>query len=523
MIGHEGASTTFAYLQSSYNNSLKAKRIIVTRDMAKVLLALVFLTFSHFVWAQTGAAARRDSVTKPVSLKYKDPSLFKRIFLGRNYREVWSTPVTFPVFRIKEHGLTIEELGGGQQTKSLQLEDKQGREWALRTIDKDVEKALPKFLRHTLAQRVTQDMVSAAHPYAPLTIPTLAKAIGVVVPEPTFYYVPDDPALEPHRKIFAGTICMLEQKEPTPDRSKTENTEELLQDLLQENDHLVIQQAVLRARLLDMLVADWDRHADQWRWGKRDSGTVEYFYAIPRDRDQAYFFSKGLLVKIARFVALRHLVGFQDDLDKLKSLNFKSWQFDRVFLNELDRKEWETIIRSVQKSLTDGVIHTAIAKMPPSIYAISGPELESKLRSRRDELLEAGLNYYQFLSRYATVNGTNETEYFRISGTVDGLLVQVYDQKGGKQGRKIYERVFRPSETRQITLQGYSGNDQFIVDESARSDIRLEIYGGKGGDVYQIKSGLKNTIYERDTEENKIQRGSATRLKKDKRKEEPVK
>lgn len=491
--------------------------------MAKVLLALVVFVTSQYVQAQTRPAGSRDSVTAPVSLKYKNPSIFKRFFLGRNYREVWSTPVTFPVFRIKETGLKIEELGGGQQTKSLQLEDPQGREWALRTVDKDVEKALPKFLRHTLAQRVTQDMVSAAHPYAPLTIPTLAKAIGVVVPEPTFYYVPDDPALEPYREIFAGTICMLEQKEPTPDRSETENTEDLLDDLLEENEHLVIQQAVLRARLLDMLVADWDRHADQWRWGKRDSGSVEYFYAIPRDRDQAYFYSQGLLVKIARFVALRHLVGFQEDLDKLKSLNYKSWQFDRIFLNELDRREWETIIRSVQSSLTDEVIHRAVSKMPPSVYAISGTTLESKLKSRRRELLKAGLKYYEFLSRYATVNGTNEAEYFHVSGSGDSLRVQVYDKKGGVQGRKIYERVFRPGETRQVALEGYGGNDQVLVDESARSSIRLEIRGGTGADVYTIKSGIKNTIYELEEEKNQVQRGAGTRIKKDKQRKETVK
>lgn len=491
--------------------------------MVRVLLALVFLVSSQLLQAQARPVARRDSVTAPASLKYKDPSFFKRVFLGRNYRKEWETPVTFPVFRIKETGLVIEELGGGQQTKSLQLEDKQGREWALRTVDKDVEKALPKFLRNTLAEKVTQDMVSAAHPYAPLTIPTLAKAIGVVVPEPTFYFVPDDPALEPHRALFANTICMLEQKEPTPDRSETENTEDLLEDLLEENDHLIIQQAVLRARLLDMLVADWDRHADQWRWGKRDSGTVDYFYAIPRDRDQAYFFSKGLLVKIARFVALRHLVGFQDDLDKLKSLNFKSWKFDQVFLNELDRREWETIIRSVQNSLTDGVIHTAVAKMPPSIYAISGTTIESKLMSRRNELLKAGLKYYDFLSRYATVNGTNETEYFHISGSGDSLRVQVYDQKDNKQGRKIYERVFLQGETRKITLEGYGGDDQFLVEESARSAIQLEMVGGTGGDSYTIRGGLKNTIFDLEEENNKIQEGARTRVKKDKQRKEVAK
>lgn len=484
--------------------------------MAKVLKAFVFLCCSFNVQAQTPVAAIKDSVTTPVSFKYKDPSFFKRFFLGRNYRKEWETPVTFPVFRIKETSLKIEELGGGQQTKSLKLRDAQGREWALRTVDKEVEKALPKFLRHTLAQRVTQDMVSAANPYAPLTVPTLAHAIGVIVPEPTFYYVPDDPALGPYRSIFAHTICMLEQREPTPDRSKTEDTQDLMDELLKENDHLVIQQAVLKARLLDMLVGDWDRHADQWRWGKRDSGTVKYYYAIPRDRDQAYFYSNGLLVKIARMIALKHLVGFEDNLDKVKNLNHKSWEFDRLFLNELNRNDWETIIKSVQSSLTDDVIHTAIMKLPPAIYALNGPTLEAKLKGRRNDLLLEGIKYYHFLSRYAKVNGTNEAEVFVVSSAGDSLRVEVYDQKNNTRGRKIYERVFIPSETGQVTLLGYGGNDQFLVDDKTRSDIRVQFFGGTGADIYNLKGVLKSTIYDLDTEGNKILSRTGARIQKDK-------
>src|SRR5687767_7459455 len=106
-------------------------------------------------------AALKDSATIVASQKYGKASFFKRLFLGKNYRSVWLTPVRLPVFRLKELGFTVSELGGGQQTKSLRLKDKDGREWALRTIDKDVEGALPKWLRNTPAESVTQDMVSA--------------------------------------------------------------------------------------------------------------------------------------------------------------------------------------------------------------------------------------------------------------------------------------------------------------------------------------------------------------------------
>jgi hypothetical protein len=484
--------------------------------MVKVRTAFFLILLSLYAHSQKAASPLRETVTVPISLQYKNPSFLKKFFLGRNYRAEWETPVSFPVFRINQSGMTIEELGGGQQTKSLQMKDKQGRTWVLRTVDKDVEKALPPQLRRTLAQKVTQDMVSGAHPYAPLTIPTLAHAIGVIVPEPTFYLVPDDPALGQYRSLFANSICMLEQKEPTPDRSETENTEDMIEELLEENDHLIIQQAVLKARLLDMLVADWDRHADQWRWAKRDSGKVEYYYAIPRDRDQAYFYSQGFLVRLAKVIALRHLVGFQDDLDQVKNLNYKSWEFDRTFLNQLDRNDWETTIRSVQAALTDDVIHKAVSKMPPAIYALNGVTIEKKLRGRRDELLEDGLKYYEYISRYALVNGTEEAECFRISGNGDSLIVQVHDLKGGKEGRKIYKRVFRPEVTKQLTLQGFGGNDRFIVEDNAKAPILANLYGGEGKDEYNMGGTIKNIIYEKEGEENAIEKNSRTKIKKDK-------
>lgn len=481
--------------------------------MAKVITALVLQLVSLIGFSQLILPDSLDSVSIAASDKYSDPSFLKKLLLGKNYRQEWETPVNLPVFNIKEHGLKIEELGGGQQTKSLQLKDRQGREWVLRTVDKDVEKALPKFLRHTIAQRVTQDMVSAAHPYAPLTIPSLARAIGVVVPSPTFYFVPDDPALEPYRSVFANSVCMLEQKEPTPDNTDTDNTSKVLEKLTKENDHLVMQQVVLKARLLDMLVADWDRHEDQWRWAEVDSGRVAYYYAIPRDRDQAYFYSQGLLVKAARLFGMKHLVGFRDDLDKLKRLNYKSWTFDAIFLNELDREQWASSIKSVQALLSDEVIANAVKKLPAEIYPLSGAIIESKLRGRRDALLEAGLKYYDYLARFPIVSGTNEVEIFKVSGNEDSLLVQVFDQKDGKEGRKLYERAFTRKETRQISMNGFGGADRFIVVEDAVSDIKLKFDGGEGTDYYDIRGEVKNTIYDRTADNNKVASRSKSKVK----------
>ena len=453
---------------------------------------LVFLLFlsSKGGFAQSlvnGGRATADSVTVAAGNRYKNPSLFKRIFLGSNYRTAWATPVTLPVFDLRQSGLKIKEMGGGQQTKSLRLLDKQGHEWALRTIDKDVEKALPPRLQNTLAEKVVQDMVSAAHPYAPLTIPTLAKTAGVIAASPVFYFVPDDPAFDTLRNMFSNTVCMLEDREPTPDNSPTKNTAELVTALLQNHATQLNEQAILRARLLDMLIGDWDRHQDQWRWGFEKVGGVEQYYAIPRDRDQAYFHSKGLLVKLARALAAKHLVGFANTTSKVKKLNAKSWNFDRLFLSGLDAKNWNALIQEFTLAVNDSIIHTAVKKLPPEVYPLHGPKIERKLMRRRNGLLKDGLRYFRFLASDVVVNGTDASDHFVIMRTRDSVTVQQF--AGTDASQRLYSRTFHRRETYRITLVGLDGADTFTDSSGGSSRIRVVIDGGTGTNRYHVKPG----------------------------------
>ena len=195
---------------------------VLARYLVLVSLCCSICLVSYDTQAYTPGwpAPAKDSVIKPASTRYSNIGFIKRLFLGKNYRKEWATPVKMPVFDVKtiNGGFTVGELGGGQQTKSLRLKDKNGVEWVLRSVDKQVDKAVQPHLRKTFVKKLVQDMVSASHPYAPLTIPVLAKAANVVAPSPTLYFVPEDPNLGEHYKVFANTVCMLEQREPTPDQ-----------------------------------------------------------------------------------------------------------------------------------------------------------------------------------------------------------------------------------------------------------------------------------------------------------------
>ncbi len=68
--------------------------------------------------------------TVVVPAKYYKARKFKKWLLGDNYRDEWTTPVKVKVLDIgkEKGGLKIIKKGGGQQTKSLRVEDTTGHE-----------------------------------------------------------------------------------------------------------------------------------------------------------------------------------------------------------------------------------------------------------------------------------------------------------------------------------------------------------------------------------------------------------
>jgi hypothetical protein len=452
-----------------------------------------------------------DSITVAANESYNKASKLKRFFNGDNYRDVWATPVKLKVFRVKEEmgGFKVGEFGGGHQTKSLRLTDSKGKEWTLRTINKDITKILPGGVQGTLAQDFLQDFISTAHPYGPLIIPPLAKAVNVIVASPRIYFVPNDPALGFYRPYFANTICLLEEREPIPSTLDTKSEQKVVNKLLEDNDNHVDQREFLRARLLDFLVADWDRHFDQWRFAELDTGKGKYYRAIPRDRDQAFSYSDGFLIRFASKNFIPFLKGFRKDIPGIEWLAYWARDLDRTFLNRLDSSEWRKTVTTFRANLPDNVIDNAVKKLPREIYAVDGPEISNKLKSRRDRLPKATMKYYKFLSKQVNVVGSNENEYFKIESAGKNLQVRVYKKNElTDSAALVYNRIFEPSITKEIDLYGLNGEDIFEVDQKARSPIKLRIIGGRGDDTFNIKGKVKSYLYDLTSEKNFIENKS---------------
>lgn len=424
--------------------------------------------------------------------------------LGENYRETWKTEIEVPMFNIgrEKGGLQIVQRGGGQQTRSLRLEAKDGKQYVLRSVEKYAEKAIPEALRSTVGADLVQDQISASHPYAAFVIPPLAEAAQVYHTNPRLVFIPDDPRFGEQGVDFANSLALFEERpdddwEDAPffgNSKKIVGTPDLLEELYDDNDNRVDQQWVLKSRLFDMFIADWDRHDDQWRWASFKQGGGRLYRPIPRDRDQAFFISEGFIMnKVQRKWAMPKFQGFDDKFSFVPGFNFNARYFDRDFLNEPSLQDWINTADSLQNRLTDEVIEDAIRQWPEPIFEIDGEEVIARLKSQRTHLKEYAIEQYLFLAKAVNIRGSDKKEYFLVQRNDDlTTRVRMYKRTNEDDSDELmYDRTFTIDETKEVRLYGLKGDDLFEVEGEAGKGILVRIIGGKGEDTIIDKSQVK--------------------------------
>ncbi len=439
-----------------------------------------------------------------------------RLLMGTHYRDLWTTPIAVEVLDLDRTagGLTPTRCGGGRQTRSVRFRAADGREYALRSVDKDPSLVLPAELRRTIAAEVLQDQISSAHPAAPLVVAPLLQAAGVLHAPPVLAVLPDDPRLHPLPCARAGMLGMLEER-PT-ERADGEGfagaadfvgTERLFERLEDDADHRVASRAYLTARLLDVLVGDWDRHQDQWRWARFDrAGGVREWFPIPRDRDQAFSRFDGVLPQLAGYYHIE-LVGFEDEYASMKRLTWTARGLDARLLADLDRQVWDSVAVAVQSRLADSVIDAAVRRLPPEYYAQGGPALARALRARRDRLPAAAREFYQLVARTAEIHATDQRDDARVQRLENGGVRIALSARG----RAYYDRTFDPRDTEEIRLYLHGGDDRLVVGGGDDGPI-VRVVGGGGDDTLADSArGGRQRFYD-DRGANGFVRGPGTKV-----------
>ena len=478
---------------------------------ATMRLLRIFVLFLLFPVIELEAQSGKDSASSTAAgTKPFRTSGGRTFWMGSNYRKEWNTRVTAPVINLATEygGLKPIKMGGGKQTRSLRMEDPNGREYSLRSVQKFItSKTLPGDLQSEAAADLVSDGVSASYPYSNLSIGVLSDAAGIPNGKIRLVYIGDDPQLGEFRKDFANSLALLEIRLPDSVK-KGHDTEDVVEKLKDDNDNEVDQLALLRARILDMFVMDLDRHEDQWQWGAIDKEKGKLYYPIPRDRDQAFFVNQGLLPGIVKWPWLvPQLQGFRAKSKNIRRFNFAARNLDRFFLNGLEEDDWKKAVDEFLAKMTDDVIERALDQQPPEIKPISTARIIQTLKDRRKYLADEVMDYYRFLAEDVNVTASDKKELFDITLNDNGsVLLQVYKiTKEGEQSHKMFERTFNPAHTKELRIYGFGGDDRFVL-RGKEDKIKIRMIGGDGADLFEntTSTGETGIVYDERSGNNKI-------------------
>jgi hypothetical protein len=471
-----------------------------------------------------------------------DKSGFFKTLWGERYRKYYGTKVTVPTVNLDSlyGGLKPVRKGGGHQSKSLRLRHESGKEYVMRALRKVSELYLQSMvfqkqyvmddLEDTFLQELLADFYTGSHPYAPFTIGDLSDAVNLYHTNPKLYYIPKQSALQDFNSDFGNELYMIEEHAGNGHENlasygyskKLISTDEMLENLRDDERYEVDAEMYLRARLFDMTIGDWDRHVDQWRWAefKKKKSKKKIYRPVPRDRDQAFsIMGDGLFMGLAtRLVpGLRLMEGFKDEIRSVEGFNSspKTYVLDMAVLSETTKGQWIKEAEFIQDNLTAGVIDKAFLNFPKEVRDATVTELKRVLLSRIENIKNTAEEYYKVLNKHATVVGTDKDDWFEIENlSKEETLVRVYRKINGKKKKKYFEKKFHQNDTKEIWVYGLDDEDNFEVLGNKKSKIKIRLVGGQNNDHYIVGDGGGNvSIYDYKSKKNNLKSVSKAKVR----------
>ncbi|MGK2860574.1 MAG: BamA/TamA family outer membrane protein [Chitinophagaceae bacterium] len=451
-----------------------------------ILVVPVFFSslLSQTTIIKDSAVIKGTTVVIP-GIEYKR-SGYHNMFWGYNYRTEWSTAFRAENFYLDtaNGGLTPIKEGGGRQSKSLRLKDAEGKEYVLRSVNKDFGRGL-KDMQGTFIHRIAKDEVSIGHPYAAITIMPMARALGIYHTLPKIVFVPKQSSLKEYSDEYGDQLYLFERR---PDENQEDayqfgysknviGSEKLMEKIHENHDNQVDDISFLRARLFDMVIGDWGRHPDNWRWAEFEEEDRTIYKPVPRDRDQAYTKIDGFYPNLAGFF-LRQIQGFGYTVKKAGGWNFPGRPLDRKFLNELPLDEWITQAKDLQLLLTDSLVESSIRLMPPELFQINGQIIIDKIKSRRGHLQEYAKEYYDYLTKKVTILGSGKKELIQVNVLPDKkVAVDIYgiNKEDIQNDTPYYSRQFDAGETRELFIYGLGKKDLISIQGERKTRIKIHM------------------------------------------------
>ena len=518
---HKNMATDVQFLTAEHNE------VVFRKNIHKAVIPNRTTYPSKFQDSIRASVLTTENTTK---------SSFYKFLWGERFRDYYSTPVLAKTLNLDTlyGGVIPIRKGGGTQSKSLRLEDRNGKQYVMRALKKSATQYIQAAMFRdqyvegqfddTAAEALVSDVFTGAHPYAPLVIDVLSDAIGVYHLNPKLYYVPKQNALKEFNSEFGGELYFLEEHASEGHMNLAgehftgdiESTLDVFEEIHSDEDVVLDQENYVKARLFDMLIGDWDRHQDQWRWLEFKENGQKVYRALPRDRDQAFSrMSEGFMLTagVALIPGARVLRSYDEDLRDVRGVNAEPFPLDVAFILDVEKSVWDAQVAYIQEHVTDDVIDKAFSKFPEEVQDQSVLEIKKLIKARRKNLKDISNRYYELISKYAVITGTNKDDYISVNSLENGHVeVSVLRKKDDTVKDQFHHKIYDPKVTKEIWVYGLDDDDTFVVSGKSKR-IKIRLIGGQNNDDYTVENGKNIVIYDYKSKKNNTIKAQSAKIK----------
>lgn len=451
---------------------------------------------------------------------------------GEHYRKYYGIPIEAPTADLASlnGGFTPFREGGGNQSNSLRLKAADGQEFVMRGVKKSAVRFLNNMafkkstfgneLNNTFPEKFLLDFYTTNHPFTPFSVGNMADKLNIFHSNPKLYYIPKQYALGEYNENYGDEMYMIEERFSSDPKTLASldnakdivSTDDVLKNFTKNYKYSVDRESYIRARIFDMLIGDWDRHSDQWKWAEYQEGDKVIYKPIPKDRDQAFSKYDGAAFKLIMNVpAIRHMKTFKEEIKNVKWINMEPYPLDLIFLKGATQEEWNTQAKYIQEHLTDADIDEAFTNLPQEVKDETIADIQRKLKIRKTKLQDYAAQYYDVLQEKVSLAGTVNPDQFVITKNGHSVNVKQYKLDKNKENPElVFEKTYDDSKTKELWIYGLEDDDIYDVSGEGRPKMNIRLVGGYNHDVYNIADGKSVKIYDFKSQKNTYN-GSATK------------
>lgn len=490
------------------------------RHIYKILFLFVFLCALLNVKTAEAGGSNKDSIPSDSIIKVsvyptssKERSDIYNSIWGKHCRDLYYIPVTVPILpttRLENITIVshIKELGGiyvrEEKGKSFLIKPLEGSSVFLQS-DFFQEMYHKADFKDTYMDKFIADAYTIINPYTFLVSNHLAKEIGLYVNNPELYYLSSCSFLDTIVDGIKnqGRIVSVAEIQHEEFSRPTISTDSLFSLLEFSGKNLVDQRLYIRERLFDMLIGDWNKIPENWRWQLRGEKYGDLFEPIVIDRSHAFTRVEGFMFKqMLDVLSLGFISNYEGEIKNVKQFNKLGFFMDVAITSGTEESLWQEEAVLLKNKLTDRVIDDAFNCLPEEIkHTQIIDQLKASLKERRNAIDNIASRYYKELQYNPHIRATSGNDSVFVKKLQkDSLEITIYN-KDDKEN--IFSHTYTKRNTKEIWLYGLDGDDYFSVTGEAENNIPVFFIAGKGESKFDIKDKSKIRIY--DYKSNKLQ------------------